>query len=60
MKKERRLTPTETVARELFPPHGEPPSTLRTGEAVRQLAKRMQQHGIKVSDDTMKRAIGRR
>jgi len=67
-KRARRLTPTEVIAREEFPPDGEPPAIMSTADALRRLEKRVQQHNksapdglkIKVSDDTMRRAVGRR
>jgi hypothetical protein len=59
-KRVHRLTPTEVAAREEFPPDGIPPDTLPTSKALRQLEKRMQRDGLKTSDDTMRRAIGRR
>jgi hypothetical protein len=59
-KRARRLTPTEVVARQVFPPDGMPPDTLSTAKALQRLAKRLEQLGILSSDDTMRRATKRR
>lgn len=68
-KRPRRLTPTEIMARKEFPPNGRPPKEMTTAHALRRIEKRIQQHNgsvpddsmrISASDDTMRRAIGRR
>jgi hypothetical protein len=64
----RRLSPIQILARKEFPPNGKPPDEMSTPRALRRFEKRIQQHNISApadekitaSDDTIKRAIGRR
>jgi hypothetical protein len=59
--KPRRKTPEQIVACELWPPNGHPPNTTLTGPAIKKLAEELKRRRIKVrSDDTLRRAIGRR
>ena len=55
-----RLSPTEIVAHEIFPPRVAPP-TVSTPDAVKMLCDELIRRNIKIrSPDTLKRAIGRR
>src|SRR5262249_36749065 len=63
-KRDRRMPardPAKLVAREIWPPDGEPPPTMPTEHAIRELAGKMKDRKIPVPhNDTLRTAINRR
>jgi len=64
----RQITPIHNLARKTFPPDGKPPDDMSTPKAMQRFGEAIKKHNdkvsddlkIRVSDDTMKRAIARR
>ena len=52
--------PAKLVAREIWPPDGQPPETMLIPVALQKLGDECQKRGINVHIDTLRRAIGRR
>ena len=60
-KKDRRMPardPVKRVAREIWPPDGQPPETMLIPVALKKLGDECQKCGINVHIDTLRRAIG--